>query len=142
MKRIILINIIILISISCLHLTKRQLLVEIKYIGTKEYQPDSIPDLRNDTIYLIFTSYFRGDSVNIKTKNSNQTLYLKTSEITGFSEAVTLGKVVDNQSIELAIDNYSPVTFNADRKNQIFVISYLPDSSLQIESVYKVHGFR
>jgi len=141
MKRIILLTILILIGFSCLQQKKQQLFVDIKYIGTKEYQPDSIPDLRNDTIYLIFTSNFRGDSVKIKTRNSNKTLNLITNEVTGLSEAVTLGKIIDNQSIELTIDNYSPVTFNADRDNQIFVISYLPDSLLIIESVYKVHGF-
>jgi hypothetical protein len=141
MKRIILLAIIILISFGCLQQKKQQLIVDIKYIGTKEYQPDSIPDLRNDTIYLIFTSDFRGDSVKIKTRNLIKTLYLMTDKIVEFSEAVSLGKIIDNQSIELTIDNYSPITFKADKNNQIFVISYVPDSSLLIKSVYKVRGF-
>ncbi len=128
--------------LSCISCKTQEinLKTEINYIGTEDYTYDSVPDLRDSTIVLNFDFYFDGDKVQIKSGQKSESLILYTNEITGTAELYVLGKVTNKQVIELKINDYKPISFIADTKNQIFLISYYPDSLLRINSLFHLHG--
>ncbi len=132
---------IFLSCVSCITQEKK-LKTEINYIGTEGYTYDSIPDLRDSTIVLYFDYYFDGDKVQIKSGQKSDSLILSTNEITGTAELYVLGKVTNQQVIELKINEYKPITFIADSNNQLFLISYFPDSLLRINSLFHLHAGR
>jgi hypothetical protein len=125
----------VLINFSC-GSKKNGLNIEINYIGDKGYLADSIPDLRNGNLILSFNSYYNRDTVQIRIGKHSKTICLLTDEITGSAETIELGKVTTQQTIELVIDNYKPISLKASPDNQIFLVTYYPDSLLRINSVF------
>jgi hypothetical protein len=133
------IAILLFIVTSCLN-TKKDVTTVAKYIGNSGYKP-SLPDLRDSTLVLAFTSYFDKDSIEIMTQDFSKKINLSTSPITGLSEIIVLGKIKNQKEITVKLNSYRPIRINATLENQIFVISYHNDS-LKIESVYHLPSFR
>ena len=140
MKQIIPYWTIILLLYSCGPSTNKELIVDYKYIGNEGYSPDKVPDLRCDTLFLVFASNFDKDTIRIKYGLINKTRIYSTDQVTGHAGDIIVGRIRKNNELKLRINNYNPVIIKVDKENQFFLIE-LQDSVLHVSSKYHFDGF-
>lgn len=111
---------------------KEEYIIEYNFIGKEGYIPDKKVDLRDGTVYLCFSAYFRNDLVRVQYDNIDSSFLAETDEVTGHAYDLNLGKF-RSSNLRIIINESQPIDLLVDSVNQILLIE-------KSDSLLKIYG--